>query len=68
MPPTTLTKVGILPIFSTWIYQCENGPLHLNADLEALTYKLMSDSKNATRRTNFGGWHYAFDLFEWMSR
>ena len=64
MPPTTLTKVGIIPIFSTWIYQCENGPLHLNADLEALTYKLMSDSKNATRRTNFGGWHYAFDLFE----
>jgi uncharacterized protein (TIGR02466 family) len=64
MPPTTPTKVGILPIFSTWIYQCENGPLHLNADLEALTYKLMSDSKNATRRTNFGGWHYAFDLFE----
>jgi len=24
----------------------------------------MADSKNATRRTNFGGWHYAFDLFE----
>jgi len=24
----------------------------------------MADSKNGTRRTNFGGWHYAFDLFE----
>ena len=61
---TTPTKVGILPVFSTWLYQCENGPVHLNADLEALTHKLMSDSKNGTRRTNFGGWHYAFDLFE----
>jgi len=24
----------------------------------------MADPKNGTRRTNFGGWHYAFDLFE----
>ena len=57
-------KVGIVPIFSTWIYQCENGPTHLNGDLEQLAYRLMQDEKNATRRTNYGGWHYAFDLFE----
>ena len=57
-------KVGILPVFSTWIYQCDNGPVHLNADLEQLARNLMADSKNATRRTNAGGWHYAFDLFE----
>jgi uncharacterized protein (TIGR02466 family) len=57
-------KVGILPFFSTWIYQCESGPTHLNADLESLAHRLMAEPKNATRRTNFGGWHYAFDLFE----
>src|SRR5260221_3814738 len=57
-------KVGILPVFSTWIYQCENGPVHLNADLESLAQRLMAEPKNATQRTNFGGWHYAFDLFE----
>ena len=62
--PAPRVKVGILPLFSTWIYQCDNGPVHLNADLEELARTLMADSKNATRRTNFGGWHYAFDLFE----
>ncbi len=62
--PPPRTKVGILPVFSTWIYQCDNGPVHLNADLEQLARNLMADSKNATRRTNAGGWHYAFDLFE----
>jgi len=63
-PSAPRIKVGILPLFSTWIYQCDNGPVHLNADLEELARTLMADSKNATRRTNFGGWHYAFDLFE----
>ena len=62
--PAPRVKVGILPLFSTWIYQCDNGPVHLNADLEQLARTLMADSKNSTRRTNFGGWHYAFDFFE----
>ena len=62
--PPPRTKVGILPVFSTWIYECDNGPVHLNADLEQLARNLMADNKNATRRTNAGGWHYAFDLFE----
>ena len=62
--PAPRVKVGILPLFSTWIYQCENGPIHLNPGLEELAQKLMADSRNSTRRTNAGGWHYAFDLFE----
>jgi len=62
--PAPRIKVGILPLFSTWIYQCDNGPVHLNSDLEQLARTLMADSKNSTRRTNFGGWHYAFDLFD----
>ena len=57
-------KVGILPLFSTWIYQCDNGPVHLNEPLEHLAAQLRIDPRNATRRTNAGGWHYAFDLFE----
>ena len=57
-------KVGIMPIFSTWVYRCENGPQHLHPELEELTHKLMTDERNATRRTNAGGWHYAFDIFE----
>ena len=62
--PAPPIKVGILPLFSTWIYQCDNGPVHLNSDLEQLARTLMADSKNSTRRTNFGGWHYAFDFFD----
>jgi uncharacterized protein (TIGR02466 family) len=57
-------KVGVMPLFSTWIYLCENGPKHLNTRLEELAHRLMQDKENATRRTNEGGWHYAFDLFE----
>jgi uncharacterized protein (TIGR02466 family) len=57
-------KVGIVPLFSTWVYRCESGPAHLNAPLEELAHRLMQDDRNATRRTNFGGWHYAFDFFE----
>ncbi len=64
-PPTRQpAKVGIMPLFSSWIYQCQNGPVHLNAGLEALAHRLREDESNSTRRTNFGGWHYAFDLFE----
>src|SRR2546427_8425857 len=62
--PSPRIKVGILPLFSTWIYQCDNGPVHLNSDLEQLARTLMADSKNSIRRTNFGGWHYAFDFFD----
>jgi uncharacterized protein (TIGR02466 family) len=57
-------KVGIMPLFSTWIYRCENGPRHLHAELEELTRKLMKDERNATHRTNAGGWHYAYDIFD----
>src|SRR5467141_5371939 len=58
------TKVGVRPLFSTWVYLCENGPQHLNERLEELAHRLMQDERNATQRTNSGGWHYAFDLFE----
>jgi uncharacterized protein (TIGR02466 family) len=56
-------KIGIMPLFSTWIYLCENGPVHLNERLEELTQR-MRDGRNGTLRTNVGGWHYAFDLFD----
>ena len=57
-------KVGVMPLFSTWVYICQNGPTHLNERLENLTNRLMQDDHNATRRTNYGGWHYAFDFFK----
>src|SRR5438552_7773283 len=57
-------KVGVIPLFSTWVYLCEDGPRHLNERLEQLAHRLMHDKQNATRRTNSGGWHYAFDLFK----
>ena len=57
-------KVGVMQLFSTWIYLCEHGPAHLNEGLENLAHQLMHDDSNATRRTNFGGWHYAFDVFK----
>jgi uncharacterized protein (TIGR02466 family) len=61
---TPRIKVGVMPLFSTWIYVCGEGPKHLNNDLERLAHALMEENRNATQRTNFGGWHYAFDLFE----
>ncbi len=60
----TAIKAVISPVFTTWIYRCESGPIHLNDRLEELTHGLMKDSRNGTRRTNAGGWHYAFDLFD----
>src|SRR5262245_17760347 len=57
-------KVGVMPLFSTWIYRCENGPVHLNERLEDLAHGLMQDTRNAATRTNYGGWHYALDLFK----
>ena len=63
-PAARPVQVKIVPLFSSWIYRSENGPSHLNPALEALTARLMQDERNSTRRTNAGGWHYAFDLFE----
>jgi len=57
-------KVSVMPLFSTWIYRCENGPAHLNQRLEELAHRLRQDDRNATWRTNAGGWHYAFDIFK----
>jgi len=59
-----MTKSAVMPLFSTWVYQCENGPTHLNERLEQLTRTLMQDERNAISRTNAGGWHYAFDFFK----
>lgn len=58
------TRAAVMPLFSTWIYQCHDGPKYLNEQLEALTRRLMQDDRNGTRRTNLGGWHYAFDFFK----
>src|SRR5262245_43979995 len=57
-------KAGVMPLFSTWIWLCEDGPNHLNEELEQLAHGLMQDNRNAGRRTNCGGWHFAFDLFQ----
>jgi uncharacterized protein (TIGR02466 family) len=61
---TLTARAAVIPLFSTWIYRCDDGPKHLNGQLEALTRRLMENERNATRRTNLGGWHYAFDLFD----
>jgi len=57
-------RVGVVPVFSTWIYECSDGPVDLLRGLEKLTHELMKNTANATTRTNQGGWHYAFDLFQ----
>jgi uncharacterized protein (TIGR02466 family) len=57
-------KIGVMPLFSTWISLCEEGPKHLNEELEQLAHRLMQDQRNASLRTNCGGWHYALDLFK----
>src|SRR5437660_10054993 len=31
-------KVGVMPLFSTWIYQCEDGPRHLNQRTSAIKW------------------------------
>jgi uncharacterized protein (TIGR02466 family) len=56
-------KSGVMPLFSTWVYHCKDGPMHLSGRLEELTRRLMEDERNGTHRTNQGGWHYKFDLF-----
>jgi len=63
LPPRS-AKAGLMPLFSTWVYRCENGLAHLNERLEELTKRLRQDERNGARRTNSGGWHYAFDFFE----
>jgi len=57
-------RVGVVPVFSTWIYECIDGPAHLLRGLESLAHELMKKEANAMTRTNQGGWHYAFDLFQ----
>ena len=57
-------KVNVMPLFSTWVYLCQDGPKHLNERLEQLAQRLRQDDRNATTRTNYGGWHYAFDFFK----
>ena len=65
LPSARQVKAGVMPLFSTWIYLCrETGSIRLNERLEELTRRLLQDDRNAARRTNSGGWHYAFDLFE----
>jgi uncharacterized protein (TIGR02466 family) len=59
-----LVKAGVMPLFSTWVYLCEDGPRHLNEGLEQLARRLMQEPGNAIRRSNHGGWHYASNLFE----
>lgn len=61
-------KVGLAPVFSAWLYLCEQGPARLNARLVRLAHRLMRDPRNAVSRTNAGGWHYAWDLFELRAR
>ena len=63
-PEAKPVRVGIMPLFSTWVYQCKDGPRHLNERLEQLARNLTEVDYNATRRSNAGGWHYAFDVFE----
>jgi uncharacterized protein (TIGR02466 family) len=60
---TQTVKAAAIPLFTTWLYLCDDGPKHLNEPLEALTRRLMQADGKGVRRTNFGGWHYAFDLF-----
>src|SRR5262249_11473465 len=62
--PARSRKAGVVQLFPTWIYLCREGPVQLNEALEQLTRKLMEDDRNAVRRTNSGGWHYAFDVFD----
>ena len=57
-------KVAVIPLFSTWVYHCQDGPKQLNEELEELALRLRREERNASRRSNAGGWHYAFDLFE----
>jgi uncharacterized protein (TIGR02466 family) len=59
-----VVKAGVMPLFSTWVYLCEDGPRHLNEGLEQLAYRLMQEPGSAIRRSNHGGWHYASNLFE----
>jgi uncharacterized protein (TIGR02466 family) len=57
-------KVSLMPLFTTHIYICSEGPKHLNQGIIDLAHRLMQDDKNNVHRTNAGGWHYAFDFFK----
>lgn len=54
---------SIQPLFSTWLYQCRDGPRQLDPELAALARRLMADPAAAAARSNRGGWHSADDLF-----
>lgn len=62
-PPPRPVRAGILPLFSTWLYLCEDEPPELNGELADLAHRLISTPTNAGARSNRGGWHYADDLF-----
>ena len=55
-------ELNVRSLFSTWI-GFTTGPVQMNEALEGLAHELMADPRNASVRTNAGGWHYAFDLF-----
>lgn len=57
-----------MPLFSSWIYVCETGPIHLNKKLENLAHQLMRRNEHSVARTNRGGWHYKGDLFAIKAR
>src|SRR5262249_21542144 len=57
-------KAAVMRLSSPWVYLGEDGPRHLNEGLEPLAHRLLRDHGNASRRSNCGGWHYAFDLFK----
>jgi uncharacterized protein (TIGR02466 family) len=57
-------RAGVMPLFSTWIWLCEEGPSYLNQALEDLAHRLVRDDRFASVRTNCGGWHYGCDLFK----
>ena len=55
---------SIAPLFPSWIYVSNSGPGHLNSRLERLAHRLMREPENSVVRSNNGGWHYRYDLFE----
>lgn len=63
-PAARPAKAGMMPMFSTWLYRCEDDPRELGMRLAALARRLMAEDPLGARRTNSGGWHYAHDLFE----
>jgi uncharacterized protein (TIGR02466 family) len=57
-------KAGVMPLFSTWVYHCREGPVHLNECLVSLIRSLREDQSNEVRRTNCSGWDHTLNFFE----